>query len=344
MTDIAIHASVHYTVRIGEGLLSTLGKEAAALGKAERVCLVSDSTVFPLYGEAARQNLLRAGFSVVQFVVPAGEQSKSAESYLTLLRFLAQSHLTRSDLVVALGGGVVGDLAGFAAATYLRGLRFIQVPTTLLAAVDSSVGGKTAIDLPEGKNLCGAFYQPSLVLCDTQTLSTLPQPILRDGCAEVIKYAVLYDRELFDTLAAQRTAFDREAVIARCVEHKRRAVERDEFDRGARKMLNLGHTVGHAVEACSGYTVSHGSAVAIGMAVASRAAHCADAPRIEHCLQSFGLPTVSPYRVEALFPHLCADKKSTGHTIDLILPRRIGACYIHTLPHDALIAFLKEGI
>lgn len=344
MTDITIHASVRYNVRIGAGLLCALGDEAAALGKAERVCLVSDSTVFPLYGEAARQSLLHAGFTVAPFIVPAGEQSKSAESYIALLRFLARSRLTRSDLIVALGGGVVGDLAGFAAATYLRGLRFIQVPTTLLAAVDSSVGGKTAIDLPEGKNLCGAFYQPSAVLCDTQTLATLPAPIFRDGCAEVIKYAVLYDEALFDTLAAQGTAFDREGVIARCVEHKRRAVERDEFDRGARKMLNLGHTVGHAVEACSGYTIAHGSAVAIGMAVVSRAAQCADAQRIVRCLEAFGLPTASPYGIEALYPHLCADKKCTGRTIELIVPRRIGACDIQTLAQEALPEFLAEGM
>lgn len=173
-------------------------------------------------------------------------------------------------MVVALGGGVVGDLAGFAAASYLRGIRFIQVPTTLLAAVDSSVGGKTAIDLPAGKNLAGAFCQPSLVLCDTDTLNSLPLDIFRDGCAEVIKYGVLYDPKLFAHLEEKGLSFDREAVITRCVELKRDVVMEDEFDTGARMKLNLGHTVGHGVEAKSHFAISHGKAVAIGMAIVSR--------------------------------------------------------------------------
>ncbi len=344
MTTVFIRASAQYAVKIGKGLLGTLGAEAAALGNVRRVCLVSDSNVFSLYGKTAQESLTGAGLDVVSFVFPAGEDSKNAETYLSLLRFLARSRLTRSDLLVALGGGVVGDLTGFAAATYLRGIRLVQAPTTLLAAVDSSVGGKTAIDLPEGKNLCGAFYQPSLVLCDTQTLSTLPPQVFRDGCAEVIKYAVAYDPELFDLLAAQGIAFDRETVIARCVRHKRNAVEQDEFDIGARKILNLGHTVGHAVEACSGYTVSHGCAVSVGIAAVAVAAHCADASRIIGCLERFGLPTVLPYPVDALCPYMCADKKCSGDSIELILPRRIGSCMIHAIPQERLAAFWKEGL
>ena len=189
---------------------------------------------------------------------------------MELLNFLAENKLTRSDALIALGGGVVGDLTGFAAATYLRGIDYIQIPTTLLAAVDSSVGGKTAIDLPSGKNLVGAFYQPKLVLCDTDTLNTLPEDIFRDGCAEVIKYGVLYDAELFAHLDESGLSFDREAVIARCVELKRDVVAEDEFDRGKRQKLNLGHTIGHGIEACSGYGISHGKAVAMGMTIITK--------------------------------------------------------------------------
>ena len=248
MNTVTVRASRQYDILIGQGLLPTLGAEAKKLGKAQKICVVSESNVYPLYGAAVEESLKSAGFSVVSYVFPAGEESKNGQIFLDLLNFLAENQLTRSDMIVALGGGVVGDLAGFAAASYLRGIRFIQVPTTLLAAVDSSVGGKTAIDLPAGKNLAGAFCQPSLVLCDTDTLNSLPLDIFRDGCAEVIKYGVLYDPKLFAHLEEKGLAFDREAVITRCVELKRDVVMEDEFDTGARMKLNLGHTVGHGLE------------------------------------------------------------------------------------------------
>ena len=291
MNTVTVRASRQYDILIGQGLLPTLGAEAKKLGKAQKVCVISETTVYPLYGAVAEESLKSAGFSVVSYVFPAGEESKNGLIFLDLLNFLAESQLTRSDMIVALGGGVVGDLAGFAAASYLRGIRFIQVPTTLLAAVDSSVGGKTAIDLPAGKNLAGAFCQPSLVLCDTDTLNSLPLDIFRDGCAEVIKYGVLYDSKLFAHLEEKGLSFDREAVITRCVELKRDVVMEDEFDTGARMKLNLGHTVGHGVEAKSHFAISHGKAVAIGMAIVSRASACADTPRIVALLEQFGLPT-----------------------------------------------------
>ena len=258
MNTVTVSASKTYDILIGTGLLSTLGQEAAKLGKAKNVCIVSETTVWPLYGKAAQCSLEQAGFNVISFVFPAGEASKNGQTYLELLNYLAENKLTRSDLIVALGGGVVGDLAGFAAASYLRGIRFIQVPTTLLAAVDSSVGGKTAIDLPAGKNLAGAFCQPSLVLCDLDTLNTLSEDIFRDGCAEVIKYGILYDPVLFSHLEEKGLSFDRENVITRCVELKRDVVAEDEFDTGQRMKLNLGHTIGHGVEAKSQFAISHG--------------------------------------------------------------------------------------
>ena len=344
MTTIYVCASKSYDVVIGDGLLTALGQYAASLGKAKKVCIVSDTNVWPLYGNTAQESLITAGLEAVEFVFPAGEAHKNGSTFLSLLNFLAEHRLTRTDLIVALGGGVVGDLAGFAASTYLRGIRFIQVPTTVLAAVDSSVGGKTAIDLPAGKNLAGAFWQPSLVLCDTNTLNTLPEEFFLDGCAEIIKYGVLYDPDLFYNLCKCGPAFDRESVFARCVELKRDVVAEDEFDTGARMKLNLGHTVGHGIEACSRFAISHGKAVAAGMAIVARASHCPDAQAIIGCLKKFGLPTDAPYSAEALADCALSDKKRSGGAVNLIIPRSIGCCDIVPTPVEHLKTFIEEGL
>ena len=350
MKTITVSASRTYDIRIGHGLLAALGEAVRGLGKVEKVFLVSDTQVYPLYGGAAEASLKAAGYSVSSFVFPAGEESKNGETFLKLLNALAQAGLSRSDLLVALGGGVVGDLAGFSAACYLRGIRFVQIPTTLLAAVDSSVGGKTAIDLPSGKNLAGAFYQPSLVLCDLNTLDTLPEDIFRDGCAEVIKYGVLYDPELFSQLEISGLNFDREAVIARCVALKRDVVMEDEKDTGSRMKLNLGHTFGHAVEAHSRFTLSHGKSVAIGLAIIARASASmgicseADAARIVSVLKAFGLPVQAQYTAEALLPYLLSDKKRSGGTVNLILPETIGRCVVSPTPVSQLQSILQAGL
>lgn len=350
MQEVTVHASRDYRILIGTGLLPRLGQEAARCVKGRKVCIVSETNVYPHHGAAAEESLKSAGFTVVSYVFSAGESSKNGQNYLTLLNFLAENQLTRADLLIALGGGVVGDLCGFAAATYLRGVAFIQVPTTLLAAVDSSVGGKTAIDLPAGKNLAGAFYQPSLVLCDTNTLSTLPDEIFRDGCAEVIKYGILYDRNFFDYLRSTGVSFDREKVIRRCVELKRDVVAEDEFDTGARMKLNLGHTVGHGIEANSQFAVSHGKAVAIGTAIVSRAAaKCgmlsqADANAIVDILNAYGLPTTTEYSAEELAHFMLSDKKRSGGTVNLIIPREIGRCEIIPAPVEKLAAFVEAGL
>lgn len=344
MKTVTVAASKTYDVRIGSGLLDQLGSFTRELGKAQTACLVSETNVYPLFGEKVVQSLENAGLKVVTFVFPAGEESKNPGTYLELLNFLAASRLTRSDLIVALGGGVTGDLAGFAAATYLRGIRFIQVPTTLLAAVDSSVGGKTAIDLPAGKNLVGAFCQPSLVLCDTDTLNTLPKEVFRDGCAEVIKYGVLYDPVLFSHLEQHGLDFDREYVITRCVELKRDVVMEDEFDTGARMKLNLGHTIGHGVEAQSDFTLSHGKSVAIGMAIVSRACGCPDTPRILSILRRFGLPTSTAESAEDILSYALSDKKRSGGQVNLILPNAIGDCSIVPTPVQQLKSFIQAGL
>ena len=237
---VEVTASRSYAVEIGQGLLPQAGEKLRAVARTQKIAVITESNVAPLYLAPLRDSLTAAGFDVCDFVFPGGESSKNGETYLHILNFLAENRLTRTDMVVALGGGVTGDMAGFAAATYLRGVGFAQIPTTLLAAVDSSVGGKTAIDIPAGKNLAGCFYQPSLVLCDIDTLNTLPDPVFREGCAEVIKYGVLFDPQLFRHLEERGPDFDRAYVIARCVECKRDIVAADEFDTGARQLFRGG--------------------------------------------------------------------------------------------------------
>ena len=350
MNTITINASRQYDVIIGSGILSTLGSHLKALTKADKICIVSDSNVFPLYGSATANSLTECGYQVDSFVFPAGEESKNGTTYLELLNFLAQNQLTRNDCIVALGGGVVGDLSGFAAATYLRGITYVQVPTTLLAAVDSSVGGKTAIDLPAGKNLCGAFYQPSLVLCDVDTLNTLPADIFRDGCAEVVKHGVLFDAALFNYLTEAGLHFDRQKVISRCVELKRDVVVQDEFESGLRMKLNLGHTIGHGVEKHSNFTISHGSAVSIGMAIVARAAAKAGlcsaktVDDILYVLLNLGLPTGTTFDAQMLFNAALSDKKRSGGTVNLIIPRAIGQCDIVPTPVSELKSFIEAGL
>ena len=350
MKTIQICASKEYNVKIGYGLLPSLGTEVAALCKTGTAAIVSDTNVWPLYGQTAQASLENAGYRVVSYVFPAGEVSKNGSTYLSLLNFLAENHVTRSDCVIALGGGVVGDMAGFAAATFLRGVAYIQIPTTLLAAVDSSVGGKTAIDLDVGKNLAGAFYQPRLVLCDTDTLHTLPEDVFRDGCAEVVKYGVLYDSDLFAHLEEKGLAFEREAVIARCVELKRDVVMEDEFDTGARQKLNLGHTIGHGVESRSNFTISHGKAVAIGMAIVSRAGvaygicDSCTRDRIYNALIRFGLPTSTERTAQELYEAALSDKKRSGGTVSFIVPVTIGNCILRPTPVSEIKSFIETGL
>ena len=348
METVTVHASGQSRILIGSGILPLLGREMRALCPAQTVAVAADRHVAPLYAETVCRSLETAGLRAVLFTFPAGESAKCPETWLSLLRFLAQEHLTRTDALVALGGGVTGDLTGFAAATYLRGIDLVQVPTSLLAMIDSSVGGKTAIDLPDGKNLVGAFCQPKLVLCDTDTLATLPAENRLDGFGELAKYAVLHDPALLREM--QNTPQITDLVIARCVRCKRDLVEADEFDRGERRLLNLGHTLGHAIEARSGFSVSHGRAVAIGLAAAARIAAkrglCTEAcaERIESTLTALGLPVRSPYRINELLPYLVSDKKRSGETCFCILPRMVGRCELFPVPASELGSFWEEGL
>ena len=350
MKTITVKTSNEYQVVIGCGLQANLGKYLASLGKTGRVAVISDTNVWPLYGDQISTTLKQSGFETIHYVFPAGESSKNAQTYLEILNFFAENKLVRTDCVIALGGGVVGDITGFAAATYLRGISYIQIPTTLLAMVDSSVGGKTAIDLPVGKNLVGAFYQPSLVLCDISALNTLPCDIFRDGCAEIIKYGVLYDKTLFEHLAEHGINFDREYVITRCIELKRDVVAEDEFDRGSRQKLNLGHTFGHSIEAQSNFQISHGQAVAIGIDIVSKAAyklgicHVSTYEHIHSILDKFSLPTISAYSANEIYSAALSDKKRAGSTVNLIVPKSIGNCILYPTPISELLFFIKAGL
>ena len=347
MKTVTVTASKEYNVIIGENLLQQLVQHIGTVKSACKVAIISDSNVAPLYMQSVIDQLSDAGYTCCQYVFPAGELSKNGNTYLAILDFLAQNKLTRTDCVIALGGGVVGDMAGFVAATYLRGIDYIQIPTTLLAMVDSSVGGKTAIDLPSGKNLAGAFYQPILVICDTNTLSTRPNSTFIDGCAEVIKYGILFDEELFTHLEETCVGFDREYVIPRCVAWKAEIVCTDEFDTGSRQLLNLGHTIGHGIEAISDFSVSHGSAVAIGTAIICRSTK--ELPdnartRILQVLKAFHLPTDTDYQAEELLPYILSDKKRSSNMINLIVPHMLGQCKVTPTPIDMIKPIIEAGL
>lgn len=349
MRRVHISASREYEVLVERGLLHRCGDLIKAATGARKAVVIAGDIVYPLYGGQVERSLTDAGLEVLHYVLPHGEQAKTLENYGELLEFLSRNHLTRSDVLVALGGGVTGDLTGFAAATYQRGMPFVQLPTTLLAAVDSSVGGKTAVNLPTGKNQVGCFYQPSLVLCDPEVLSTLPEEEFRCGCAEVIKYGVLGSRSFFDQLKAIPIEEQLEDVICACVEMKRDLVNQDEFDRGLRQLLNLGHSFGHAVEACSHFSVLHGQAVAIGMAAITRAAaakgYCSEETlgEVLAILNQYRLPTSSGFGLEEMAEAALTDKKLTGGAMHLVVPEAIGRCAIVSVPVEEIRDWMKAG-
>ncbi len=348
MKKIPVRTARPYEVWIGAGLRREIGKVSRAIGGEApelRAAIVTDTTVAGLYLDDLRRALSEAGIGVEVFTFAPGENSKTLATYEKLIEFLARRRLTRSDLVIALGGGIPGDLAGFAAATFLRGVKFIQVPTTLLAALDSSVGGKTGVNLSCGKNLCGAFYQSSQVVCDTETLRTLPAHQWADGAAEAVKYGMIADAELFELLASGGLHRATETVISRGVEIKAEVVAEDEFDRGRRQLLNFGHTLGHAVEKCSDFAISHGHAVAIGMilvtAAAARRGICPpELPnRLEAALTALELPTECPFSLTELLAAAASDKKRSGAMINLVVPEALGVCRLEKLEVSALGEF-----
>jgi len=339
MTRIRIQTATPYEVEIGEGASAAAQQFVrSALHGARKAAIVTDSNVAAIHAEAVAGGFAAAGLDASTFVFPAGERSKNLETYAQLLDFLAARRLDRTDVVVAVGGGVTGDLAGFAAATYKRGVAFVQVPTSLLAMVDSSVGGKTGVDLAAGKNLVGAFHQPRAVFCDISFLATLPDEWRMDGMGEVLKYAILGDDALFGKLERAPLAPIGECEIAECVGMKRDIVEKDEREGGVRKLLNLGHTFAHAIEMLSGYSVSHGRAVATGIAMVARAAakrgclQAADCGRIEALVSAMGYDTRTGFAPADLADAIRSDKKVSGDSIDMVMPQAIGKCFVSKVP------------
>ena len=342
-----------YDILIQRGLLNECGgRIRAVLPKAKKLAVVSDSNVAPLYGKTVMESLAAAGFEARLFPVPAGEGSKCAATLSDLWEGFMDFGLTRTDGVVALGGGVVGDLTGFAAATVLRGVAFVQIPTTLLSQVDSSVGGKVAIDLKAGKNLAGTFYQPKLVLMDPDVLDTLPDAVFADGMAEVIKYGCIWDKDFFDFLAAHPSRAELtpeiEHVLYTCCDIKRQVVMEDEFDTGLRMILNFGHTVGHAFEKAGGYeTWTHGQAVAAGMnraaelGVAAGVTPAEVVAPIADLIEKFGLPASIPCPWDTMTEAVGLDKKRAGDHITMIFLSELGKAAPTKLKKDELLALLK---
>ncbi len=347
MTTITIKTSNEYNVHIGQGLLTNFSVIPKASDS--QAVIVTDDIVASLYEAALTKHLTECGFQCHSFIFPHGEASKSMATVTDLLQFMSSHHICRTDLIFALGGGIVGDLAGFAASIYLRGIRFIQLPTTLLAAVDSSVGGKTAVNLPAGKNLAGTFTQPLTVYCDIRTLSTLPEDIFSDGCAEIIKYAMISEKELLP-LIKDGISKHLEEIISLCVSIKGEVVAEDEFDTGLRQLLNFGHTLGHAIEKCSDFTISHGSAVAIGMALMTKAAvkmnFCEEQllQELLSMLHACSLPVTCPYTVQELYDASLSDKKHASGTVTLIVPVALGKCILHKADNQELYTMIEAAL
>lgn len=352
MIQMTVNASRPYDIFVGKGLLEKSGELCREVNGGQRALIVTDSNVALLYAARVSASLEAAGYKTDVFVFPAGERSKRLETVSAVFARLAQNGLTRRDMLVALGGGVAGDLTGFAAATWLRGIDFVQMPTTLLAQVDSSVGGKTGVDIAEGKNLVGAFWQPVRVIADTGTLDTLPQKVFADGMAEVIKTAAIKDSRLFGLLedGDAMNPSKREEIIAGCIDIKRGVVEQDEREAGERKLLNFGHTIGHALEKYYDYTsLTHGFAVAVGMAAITRASErrgltaAGTYARLTACLDRYRLPLTDPAPEGEYLSGVLLDKKRAGSKIDLVLLREIGDSYIYPIEVDSLFAFLGGG-
>lgn len=329
-------SSDSYQIYVGHHVLAQAGKLIRSHTSGSKILLVTHQDLNKLYGSELLTSLESAGYYVTTATVPTGEHAKSFESYQKLVSILAEHRFTREDIVVGLGGGVIGDLAGFVAATYMRGCALVHIPTSLLAMIDSSIGGKTAIDLPFGKNLVGAFYNPRAVIVDLELLNSIPAPLLQDSCGELIKYGVLSGHELFNKISLARNPVQvidvscRQELIQACIEIKKSVVEADFKEAGSRKLLNLGHTLGHAIETLSNFELGHGSCVSAGMAMMAKACSklglCSveDAESITMLSQAYELPTSTSFDVEELYSAALHDKKSHADSIDVALIYGIG--------------------
>lgn len=349
MRKVTVNVGTGYDVLIGNGIFDHSGEFIVNIKKNGKCAVVTDENVDRLYGERFMNSLASAGIKAEKFVFPAGESSKNHSTLLQIYDFLAANGFTRSDYIAALGGGVVGDTAGYAAATYMRGIDFVQVPTTIIAQSDSSVGGKTAVDIKGGKNLVGAFHQPRLVICDTDTFSTMPQHFFSDGMAEVIKYGMIKSSSLFDLLAECDIKNNFDDIIEQCVSIKARVVENDEREKGERMLLNFGHTFGHALEKYYNFSgLTHGFAVAIGMSVFTHIAEkrgmakSGIAERLDSLLLKCGLPVEDPAPLEELYKISLGDKKHLTNGMNIIICSDIGKSEVIKMSTDEYYNFLTQ--
>lgn len=357
MKTLEINCSKNYKILIGENLSKQAGSLLSSCCPKSRLCIVTDETVRDLYGGrdgGVRQSLEEAGYEVFEYAFPAGEENKTLQTAGAILNFLADNHFDRGDILLALGGGVPGDMTGFTAAIYMRGIRFIQMPTTLLACVDSSIGGKTGVDLPAGKNLAGAFWHPEIVISDTKFFDTLSQDLYRDGLAEIIKAGMIADASILDDLAADDfNVFDRDALtdsIVKALTVKSDLVEADERENGIRQLLNFGHTIGHAIETCSDFEISHGHAVATGSLLAAAGAEglgwtapgCADI--LKALLARFHYDPKPGFSARDLANAALSDKKRRGETITIVYPKQPGKGELRKLPVSQLEHFIQCGL
>ncbi|MDT2736598.1 3-dehydroquinate synthase [Enterococcus pseudoavium] len=342
-----------YEIIVKYHALETVGEWIASLWQNKKIAIISDDHVFPLYGDTVQQQLV--DYEVCHYVVPSGESSKSLEMANQLYDFLADQQFTRSDAIIALGGGVVGDLASFVASTYMRGIAFVQIPTSLLAQVDSSIGGKTAVNSSKAKNMIGTFAQPDGVLIDPETLNTLPDVRVREGIAEIIKCGAISDASLWKDLeeltGIQELLTNSEAIILKALQVKKTVVEEDEFDNGSRLLLNFGHTIGHALENTAGYgKISHGEAVAIGMVKISQTAELKKltpagiSDQLIAMNQKYGLPvSYQPWETEKFYSAITHDKKARGDSLNIILLDKIGQAKIQKIKITEMKDYLIEG-
>ena len=368
MQTLSIHCSKSYNILIGQGLLDQAGEIISPLCPDSKLCVITDSNVKGLYGgdnNPLYRSLKQAGHKVFEYVFPAGEANKTMTTIEGILDFLAAHHFDRNDVLIALGGGVTGDMTGFAAAIYMRGIRFIQIPTTLLACVDSSIGGKTGVDLPAGKNLAGAFWHPELVVIDPAVFATLTPNLWRDGLAEMIKAGMIADASILQDLAGQTETVAGQdepfadssepirnltSLIVKALQVKAAIVEADEREAGQRQLLNFGHTIGHAIEECSNFAISHGHAVAIGSVLAAAGAERlgwsagGNADLLRDLLLKYGYDLDPGFDAPALANAALSDKKRRGDQITIVYPVRPGNCKLKLLPIDDLQQFIAFGL
>ncbi|XVG95886.1 3-dehydroquinate synthase [Eubacteriales bacterium KG125] len=346
MKKYEISTANPYNIYVAEGILSNSGKLINEILEPCKIAIITDTNVNGLYSQVFITSLIEHGFEVSKIIFPSGEHSKNINTYSNLLEALADEGISRSDAIAALGGGVVGDISGFAAATYMRGIKYIHIPTSFVASIDSSIGGKTGINLLSGKNLAGAFWQPSLVICDPKVLETLPEPQLFEGVAEAIKIGITSDSGLINKVLEHEYTY----VIERAISIKKSIVEADERDVGLRQILNFGHTIGHCIEKASSYNISHGNAVAKGMAAEAKASALMGftsqetADEIAEILEKAGFDLSIDYKLDDLYHYALLDKKISMGKITIVVPNKVGQCHLAKISVPELRAFFEKAV